>query len=167
MDIRKKIKYFGELGEKGATMVEFALIGFVLFLILVMGADLARASYQSHLIQYVTNTVSRLAILGSIPGYGHLDRRAALRELVLDTSNDIGLQLDDSAEFSVCRNFSALPSGVVCTSCNIITDNACAGLNPGGSSEFVYFELSQPTTILFSGVNVTLSAGVATKNEGF
>lgn len=137
----------------GATLVEAALSVQVFLLIVVVGIELAIASYRSAALNYSVAQATRWAILNRT--IGNQLRVPSIETKVREIAQPYGLDLSQNSNINVCR-----PAEVV----NQQTGE-CVIERAGVPEEYIQVSANTSSPMLFGFVNLDLHAKALGRNE--
>ena len=138
--------------ERGATLVEFAIVGPLFLLLLIISIDLLRITYSTLTVQFVATRVFRDAVVG--PGNRPATYSSQAEWIETETINwasGLGVTLQPE-NIGICPYRSLSPGSF----CDPLNDNG--GL-PG---ELVVVQINVPLQGVVWGANSMLSWGVYT-----
>jgi len=141
--------------EKGATVVEFAIVAPVLIIFIFLGIDMLYLCYRAVSLQYAVNTVFRETIVGepesAAAGYQH---DFAMVDRIKTLSRSFGMELQDS-EIEICSSASLDSNGL------------CFGPDQTGTGgELIVININHQTNVLFLD-SFNLRATAIGRNEPF
>ena len=104
-------------GEKGATLLESALVLPLLIVILVVSVDILRLGYNVLTVRYVTTTVMRQAVIGNM-------NALQIQNEIIRLAGNFATPLE-AQDVSMCR----------------LEDYPCTGMNVGNRNDLMVLEV--------------------------
>jgi len=148
--------------EKGATMVEFAIVAPFLILFIFLAIDMLYLCYRAVSLQYTVSTVFRETVIGIPEGtVGPYNHGITMENRIKDLSASFGIVLDED-EIDICTA-SIFNSNA--GDCDIDPNNPAPPFT-GDGGEPIVININHQTRVLFLDT-YNLRATAIGRNEPF